>query len=439
MMRTELKYYIKRNKYLIISHAFLLSLLFLLVYVFLQFTTLAVGRLDTFNRIYQNNEMFSLSHTLEGDDIFDALEDDDLLHRLAIFYDGLNHSDNIHFLSMHHQFISIRNFRGSIIFDYNYEFRHIPEIAEFIGSYLIEEEWYMDVNSLQMNQQSFEFFDLAILEGEGFLWENIHYSDHRIPILLGADYRGIYEIGDTLEGIFYFTHFEFEVVGFLEVNSTLFYFNDPEYYLDRYIIIPYPSNLQELDLIESDPWFKGILSLAMIGGDLVVERSPDSLEDVLNILYIISNVSGFEQYEILGLPSFTTQYGRMVSILSYNQNLLIVVLLVCIVLVGVISIVVSKFLFKKRLPIYEVLYQSGLDKRGISKLIFRELMFLSIMSLGLFILWIHLSGLVSAHHLLLGVILLYVPFLSGFATVVILLTILMNMTYRLLKLELKKI
>jgi len=442
MMKQELKYYIKANKLIILSHAFLLSLFFVLIYVFFQATTLSAARVNVFNRIYQNHEMFTIRTDLEDEEFFDALENEDMLTRMGIFYDTLNQSPDVKFLSIHHQFISIRNFRGGVTFDYNYEFKHWGYIE--VGPYLFEDEWYTDIRTLQMNQQAFEFFDLRISEGEIFSWEDIDYSNNHIPILLGAEYRDIYHVGDVLEGTFLSVEFQFEVIGFFEANSAIFYFNLPEYYLDKYIVIPYPYSLQAFALVEdggqfkTDPWFRGSLSLGMIIGDLVVESGPDALGNVLNTLSIVADVSGFGQYRIMGVPDFAVQFGRMVSILSYNQRLLVIALSLCMALVGVISVVTSRFLFKKRLSTYDVLFICGWSREKVAKLILNELLLLSLLSFILFIIWLQLSGIASVLQLLWSILLLYLPFLSGFIVALILLIGLMSITYQILKLELKK-
>ena len=73
------------------------------------------------------------------------------------------------------------------------------------------------------------------------------------------------------------------------------------------------------------------------------------------------------------------------------------------------------------------------SQNEISKLIFKELLVLSFVSLSLFILMLHLSGIVSVYHLLLSVVLLYVPFLGGIVIVVIVLIILISITYQKLR------
>lgn len=137
MIVKELRYAIKKNKFAIASYAFLVSLFFLLTYVFFRFTNLATDRTDFFNEIYQNNEMFILRNTLFDGELrtLEFLEDQILLDQMGKFYEELNHSSDFVTLSIHNQFISIRDFSGDLIFDYRYEFSCDPFFTEPIGNY----------------------------------------------------------------------------------------------------------------------------------------------------------------------------------------------------------------------------------------------------------------------------------------------------------------
>ncbi len=80
----------------------------------------------------------------------------------------------------------------------------------------------VNVKSVQMNQAAFDFYNLKTESGTALNWDEIDYAADSIPILLGADYRSVYDIGDTLKGNYYSQIVEFTVVGFLEADSSVF-------------------------------------------------------------------------------------------------------------------------------------------------------------------------------------------------------------------------
>lgn len=99
------------------------------------------------------------------------------------------------------------------------------------------------MKSAQVDVKAYRLLGLQTEEGEGFTEENIrieHASD-AIPIVLGNDYKGIINIGDTMDIEFPFNVFSCRVAGILEKGATM-----PEYggsvdkvWLDSTILFPF--------------------------------------------------------------------------------------------------------------------------------------------------------------------------------------------------------
>jgi len=372
-MKQEIKHYFKKHWTLVLLHAVLVVFSLTLVFIFIQFTLLTRVQLNNFEDGFQGKAMFSISIDMQANTntVIQRAEDgrvrwdENNVETISRFYDKLNQRSDIHFLSMNSQPVPIRGFEGGDRFDVHYG-------SEWMGNYEIGEHLYRDVKAIQMNQQAFEFFNLELANGQIFSWQDVDYSARSIPILLGHHYQDVYNIGDILVSEYPFENFKLEVYGFLSQGTQIFYSNQPNYFLDHYIVMPYPYSLQAYDPI--DLRAKGFLSLDMINADIVVEDSDNALEFVLNVLSVVGESSGFNDYIIFGMSQFTTHFNRMIAILNYNAQLLQFILLFCIVIIAFISVHISKYLFRRRQKYYELFHISGLSYKSISKLILREIL-----------------------------------------------------------------
>ena len=437
-MKKEIKYYLKAHRTLIFLHAILIALSLTLVVIFLHFTILTSTQLNQFEDNFKGKIMFSVLDDLFSGQAGQVYWSDEKVERITLFYELLNQRSDIHFLSMNSQPVPIRNFQGGASFDFSYGTEWLEDESNEIMD--------RNVKAIQMNQQAFEFFNLELASGEMFAWKDIDYSRRSIPILLGYHYQGIYEIGDILITDYLFENFlsfELEVYGFLAQNTYIFHFNQPNYFLDRYILVPYPYSL--LDYDTTDFRAKGFLALAMISGDIVVPNNTDALEFVLNVLNIVGQESGFHDYIILGVDFFAIHFTRMIAILSYNARLIQTILAFCIAIVFFISIQISKYVFGKRKNYYQLLHTLGLSYKSICKLVFREILctftrvnLLLFFTMYLLYTYLYPIGFLEPLHLIF-----YPMFLIFYMNLEVLLVIgiqmaLIALTYLFLKSELKK-
>ncbi|MCL1989409.1 MAG: hypothetical protein FWG67_00815 [Defluviitaleaceae bacterium] len=393
-MKGEIKHYLKKYWFFIFLQALLITLLLGLITVFVQFTTLTSGQLHHFEDSFHGKTMFTVgvdvlaetNTTLYIDEENRIHWDETVDHSISLFYDLLNQRSDIHFLSMNSQSTSIRDFHGGDLFDAFYG-------TELMGEYELNDNTYLRVKAIQMNQQAFEFFDLELANGVMFSWEEIDYNERTIPILLGDAYQDIYEIGDVLISGAPFENFELEVYGFLPPNTSIFYFYEPNYVLDRYMVMPYPYSLQAY--VPIDHQLKVFLSLAMISGDIVVADDEGALAFVLNVLSIVGELSGFEDYLLWDVNLFATHFTRMVAILNYNVQLLQAVLVFCMAILFFISTQVSKHLFKRRKKHYQLFHTLGFSQKFMCKLILREIrcMFIMVSIFLLVVMYLVLIGL----------------------------------------------
>lgn len=258
---------------------------------------------------------YTLIDTLfEDDDFYKFRTDKKSLNTLRVFYNSLYQSKDLELLSTFNQPLFIKSFDKGEEFLYD----------QGVSTTQENNQEPKAVNSFQISQKAFDFYNIQIEDGEKIDWEAITLSDFEsYPVLLGSRFHEHYKIGDKITAEFYMKEVIFEVKGFLEPNSYVYYKGNSEFYLDNYIIVPYPLELQEIGT--KDFTFEGILYFAMINSQFVT-RLPTN--KVLTVLREQSEKSEFYAFSTLGVDDFTIKYGQLLSVISHLQLLLIVLLVI---------------------------------------------------------------------------------------------------------------
>lgn len=129
--------------------------------------------------------------------------------------------------------------------------------------------------------------------------------------------------------------------------------------------MPYPDSINDINNFE----FKSILSLAMLNGDIIVDEKKDGLTYVLDKLNFISKQSGFDCYDIWGVPQYVKQYQQAYKMITNNflsiKQLFIVIAIASIVLLSV----VWWSIYRCRRKVYYMYHLMGFNLNKISNLI----------------------------------------------------------------------
>lgn len=229
--------------------------------------------------------VYRLSDTLlEDEDYGQFRKDKASMNTLVAFYNYLNQSDELSILSIFNQALYVKNFKGDSAFYYT------PEEALKADPSLTP-----SIKGIEMNQKAFDFYQLKLAEGKAIDWEKVNYQDGtKLPILLGYQYKGVYQLGEVLEIDLYGKLFQCEVVGFLSQETKLNYKNYIDEDLDTYIIFPYPPKLWPVD--EVDDSFAGIVYFAMLNGEVATKASEKVL---LSEIKMASEKSEFKDFQVL--------------------------------------------------------------------------------------------------------------------------------------------
>lgn len=94
------------------------------------------------------------------------------------------------------------------------------------------------VACLQVSKNVVQKYQLKIDTGR--MWKDTEFvlEDHRIPVILGNGYSGIYEIGDVFEAEYLYESYDFSVIGFFERNSMIYTGRSGFINVDQSIVMP---------------------------------------------------------------------------------------------------------------------------------------------------------------------------------------------------------
>lgn len=267
------------------------------------------------NTVSAGYNRYTIRDTLLGDDEFYFFRTDkQKLNTLVQFYNSLYNSSDVNLLTTFNQPIFINGFDKGAEFFYH---QHPVETRNASGLVTA-------VKSFQMNQKAFEFYNLRLEEGSQFDWDGVLLSkDKPNPIILGSRYRNHYRIGDKIIADFYSSGVEFQVQGFLAEDSYVYFKENPEFYLDDYMIIPYPDLLSEVT--GPDFSMEGILYFAMLNSQFVTSLSQ---QEVIQMIQNRAHQSGFMAFTIVEIDDFAMKYSRLLSIIREQSLLLSILLLV---------------------------------------------------------------------------------------------------------------
>lgn len=349
----------KSNGGLLLLKTLLLGLVLIAVYHVSAFSESADSAIDRSFSAKAEVDLYSVTDTLTDPDRFaEARQNPQYLDDVGRFYNLLNTEASFTWLSVFDQPVPIADFRAGDQFGPasegglpNQEFPH-PITGKIVKP----------AAAFQLNRKAFDFYHLSVDRGTAIPWESVDYSTGTIPVLLGSEYRGIYDIGETLEGNLYSADLRFTVSGFLKPNSSIFFKGAMNTFLDRSIVIPYPSELGPVT--DENAYVQGILAFAMINGDIAVDRTFTS-DSVLLELARISRTSGFSDYALLNTPAYLAQYHLMKEIIQQNRDLLIALSILTFGSALLINGAVSSVVLRRRGRGYFVLWIQGVAPAAI--------------------------------------------------------------------------
>jgi len=234
------------------------------------------------------------------------------------------------------------------------------------------------LKAFSFTQDVFDNYDMQVSDGRLFAEKDFVYTEGEpYPVLLGAEYKNIYKVGDIIEGVRQTTDDKLIVIGFLKEGTLFADMMDsanPLIPLDRYIIYPFYNEIIHKDgTREEDPLM--ITYVTIMGGTLVVSDTSISVQDEMNK---ITNTYGFPAIRC-------TQYSgaamKSAEIVSQRNVVLFSVLAAVLCVLAVLSIgTILKRRTEKEMLTYGMYMVSGIIPMRIIFVILLELLAFSVLA-----------------------------------------------------------
>lgn len=343
-----------------------LVLVFLLISSY-NFMSFSQSTRDAVDRSFSDSaqvDMYGLTDQLADPSKFDEYRQSTAnIDKVASFYDALQHNDNpkVQLLSAFDQAMPVADFDGSEKFEHGYGTGGTTQ-----GSYEdpILQRSVVNVKSVQMNQATFDFYNLDAGGDAAIDWGAVDYSSGSVPVLLGANYEGVYAVGDQLTVDYYSKPTQMTVAGFLPPDASMFYQGNINFFLDDYLLVPYPDSIEGAPA--ADKTFYGILAFAMLNANIAVAQDqPD--DTVVRALESAATSSGFDQYALLNVPTYLTQFAAVRALVQENFGLVLTVELLITCAALVMSAVLTLSADRRRERRVRVFWELGFGRRTLNR------------------------------------------------------------------------
>ncbi len=231
-----------------------------------------------FQEVYTDGSYFILGDNLYGEveDVF--LEKENYLEILAGINAELNKCELFTYLEVRRDRTGIREYKGDISFS---------DLSEDEYYFAQQDKCY--VNSIIMNKRAIEHFKLNVKDGRLFTDEEYYGEDDPLPIVLGAAYEGIYNVGDRIiMSNSYYAGWAV-VIGILEEGISVV---DLEYpvSMDKYIVFPMKQLRENEEITEGKGLYRWFLQKN--NGEIFSKYSEKDVQAVLDYICAKYGVQG---------------------------------------------------------------------------------------------------------------------------------------------------
>lgn len=376
MIISEVRESLKRNKISALLLMLQTTALFFLMSMFIA--SLADLKVKTSNvHALGDLNTFQLSDTLLQDkDLQKAFQDPSFLLKTKEFYNNLEFNLGMKYIYAFAQSAAIKDFTSDekVKFLTYYEHGMKPHYFDIHGH-----GPYASVKAIQLNQQAVENYHLTVTSGEMFNDQDFVNDGQNdiVPVLLGAEYKGIYKVGDALEVDYLGGNFHFRVKGFIKDKTLVINSTNPETYLDRYIIMPaqnfilFPRNKEEFS-------FQQKHYLQLVNGDIFSAENPFTVRTKLES---IKASSGFSQTQLIGANSH--MYNFVFSALHMNKSLIALLFFAFLAANFIATLIYFSNKIEENKKNYSVHLIAGATLSHIFSYYFAELMFIVLVPLAI--------------------------------------------------------
>lgn len=180
----------------------------------------------------------SISYRLDiNDSAYDGLFSGEIgLDVLKDVYDEVESSEDFRIYEIGSQYLNVVDYQGPKNLDVGYEYR---QNTTQVIDYDIGEMKVTAINCVQLGRNTMELFNIQVSDGELFAEQDYVYRRNEvIPVLLGDQFAGVYEIGDIFQADYQGELYKFSPIGFIAQSSYITAGSGSLLFLDNCIIMP---------------------------------------------------------------------------------------------------------------------------------------------------------------------------------------------------------
>lgn len=322
-------------------------------------------------KTFENQHMYQISDNLKNARETNYFKEKDSYKRLNDFNQALVTSKKFTVYTAVYQPMEVIDFKGDASFSPDYEMD-----AENPAPRNQNGRFYYSIQSLLVNDNALTMNHIQLSEGKYFKKEVYTYKKHQIiPILLGADYEGVYKVGETVDISYYFEDFKGKIIGFIKQDEKIMTSNSPETNLNKFFVMPVLhfeklTNEQVRDSQFENVFFRANL-FATMNSRLMTKASPLQVREYLAD---ISDETNFYDFNIIGADGVIMDSLFQMSKVNLQLILAINILILASVMTIIYALLKMKIRYNRES--FLVLLISGLDYRLIKRYIFREIAYL---------------------------------------------------------------
>ncbi|MCR5792830.1 MAG: hypothetical protein K6G65_06650 [Lachnospiraceae bacterium] len=233
-------------------------------------------------------------------------------------------------------------------------------------------EIYTQLKTVEMNLGAYDEFRLETEEGEGFTKENMTLNNDRdvMPVLLGNNYKGTFQIGDVVE--IQYIGFQnanplcdVRITGFLKKGEKLpIYGGEDEFVeLDNYVVLPMGMNITYLpESVDKRTVYANTQYISAIEYSFVsMNKGYDYSDYVLEANRLSTELDLFKLY--FSATSFGLEMLENETRESTQSLLLLTIAMVCFMLFCIISSCINRF--RKNARVYAIYLLNGSELANI--------------------------------------------------------------------------
>lgn len=315
----------------------LIFLLFLSSFLF-SIAAMAAGRQNEvkrrYEKIYTEWQYYPLYDSLVEEAYREFYQNPASVMKLKRLNELLHEEESFTYLELYDNPVYIKDYTGPLKnldgYEWNNYERHQNVEIHGPGTGL-----YCGVKGMWIGKNVAEHFELPLSEGEfpgeqDFIWS----ETDTIKVVLGAGYRGVYQLGERFRFDCFIANRDAEVVGFLEEGATLSYKNKRLVNLDHYLLLPQYEMKQLSQEVDSEAYHSFWFIYLMKNEGLVA--SYTSAEYVQEVIYSfcekiglspIHYIDGAKNRQMVTFGKNIEELTKTLFLLSAGTMLLSVLLL----------------------------------------------------------------------------------------------------------------